>query len=68
MAPTEQTACVTSLNDSQQRAQQHGRFLKESQVLTFWQLAVAAEQATTVVAVVQAVASRTKQVLLSLEQ
>jgi hypothetical protein len=32
------------------------------------QLAVVAEQATTVVAVVQAAASRTKQVLLSLEQ
>jgi hypothetical protein len=56
------------LNDSQQRAQQHGRFLKELPVLTYLQLAEVAAQATTVVVVAQAVASPTKRVLLSLEQ
>jgi hypothetical protein len=68
MARTEQTEFATSLNDSQQRAQQHGRFLKVSPVLTYLQLAVVAEQATTVVVVVQVAACRIKQVLLSLEQ
>ena len=68
MARTEQTECATSLNDSQQRAQQHGQFLKELPVLTYLQLAEVAAQATTVVAVAQAVASPTKRVLLSLEQ
>jgi hypothetical protein len=64
----EQMECGTSLNDSQQRAQQHGPFLKESPVLTYLQLAVVVEQATTVVVVVQVAACRIKQVLLSLEQ
>jgi hypothetical protein len=64
---TEQTACVTSSNDSQQRVQQHGLFLRESPVSMFWQSAVAAVQATTVVVAVQAAASRIKQALLSLE-
>jgi hypothetical protein len=60
--------CGTSLNDSQQRAQQHGPFLKESPVLTCLRSVVAVVPATTVVAVVQAAACRTKQVLPSLEQ
>jgi hypothetical protein len=55
-------------NDSPQRAPQRGQFRKASPVLTCLQLAVAAEQATTVVAVVQAAASLTKQALLSPEQ
>jgi hypothetical protein len=64
----EQMECGTSLNDSQQRAQQHGRFLKVSPVLMCLQSVVVAEQATTVVAVGQAAESPTKQALLSPEQ
>jgi hypothetical protein len=56
------------LNDSQQRAQQHGRFLKVSPVLMCLRSVVAVVPATTVVVVAQAAACRIKQVLLSLEQ
>jgi hypothetical protein len=68
MARTEQTECGTSLNDSQQRAQQHGQFLKASPVLMCLRSVVAAVPVTTAVVVAQAAACRTKQVLLSLEQ
>jgi hypothetical protein len=68
MARTEQTECATSLNDSQQRAQQHGRFLKVSPVLMCLRSVVAVVPGTTVVVVAQAAACRIKQVLLSLEQ
>jgi hypothetical protein len=56
MAPTEQTACVTSLNNSQPLAPTRGQFPKASPVLIFWLRVVAAAEAPAPLAVAVAVA------------
>jgi hypothetical protein len=56
------------LNDSQQRAQQHGRFLKVSPVLMCLRSVVAAARATTAVVADQVAVLHSNQALPSPEQ